>query len=318
VKDNFVNPFKNNLSKRDDTAKKHVKENINFAEQTEGDDKEQMETSTTGQSDGQQQRLFNSLKQDKTVRRVWEIDFLRGFCMLFVIWDHLMFDFAYIFYQSFATPFGIAIGNFARSYCTSAIRTATHDWFVGAFVFTSGLSTVFSRNNWIKASKVLAAALFLTLVTNAGVGYFGKGIVINYGILHMLATCGFIYALLKTLKVHKWLILALGIVAVAVGFYFNAQNLSEPILFVFLFFSKRAQGWSPGDFWPLLPWLGWFLIGAVLGAIIYKTKTTKLPFVNEKYLAPITFVGKHSLWFYLLSQAVCIALLLLLTTFKWI
>lgn len=283
------------------------------------------ETSQTGAlqdasklKENNQDKFINKLRQDKTVRRVWEVDFLRGFCMLFVIWDHLMYDFAYIFYGNFSTAFARAIGNFARAYCTSGIRYATHDWFVGVFVLVSGLSTVFSRNNWIKAGKVLTAAFLLTLITNAGVSYFGRGIVINYGILHMLATCGLIYAFLKTVKAPNWLPLALGAVALAVGYYFNAQNLTEPVGLIFLFNSKRAFGWSAGDFWPLMPWLGWFLIGAFLGSVIYKNKTTKLPFINEKYLAPVTFVGKNSLWFYLLSQAICIALLWLLTTFKWI
>mgnify|MGYP002508968770 CR=1 FL=1 len=28
-------------------------------------------------------------------RRIWEVDFLRGLMILFVVWDHLMWDFAY-------------------------------------------------------------------------------------------------------------------------------------------------------------------------------------------------------------------------------
>ena len=39
--------------------------------------------------------------KNKKAKRVWEVDFLRGFCMLFVIWDHLMFDFGFLF--SFST-----------------------------------------------------------------------------------------------------------------------------------------------------------------------------------------------------------------------
>ena len=39
------------------------------------------------------------------------MDFIRGFCMLFVIWDHLMYDFGMIFLFDFSTPVGQAIGR---------------------------------------------------------------------------------------------------------------------------------------------------------------------------------------------------------------
>lgn len=79
-----------------------------------------------------------------------------------------------------------------------------------------------------------------------------------------------------------------------------------------------ARGWSPGDFFPLMPWLGWFLLGAVLGGLLYKDKSTRLGFVNEKFVAPVTFVGRHSLLFYLLSQGIGVALLFILVTLGWL
>lgn len=250
-------------------------------------------------------------KQNTKQKRVWEVDFLRGFCMLFVIWDHLMFDFAFLF--SFSTPIGQAISNFADSYWISGIRTLTHDYFVGAFVVTSGLSCVFSRNDFKKSLKVLGAGLLITLVTNGFAEQMGRGIIINFGVLHMLGMCGLVWAVLKSFNCPNWLVGVLSVGCLVVGFYFQTQNLSDFVGAIWLFESKSARIWSPGDFWPLLPWLGWFFAGVIVGNLVYKNKSTKLGFVNEKYVCPVTFVGRHSLLFYLASQAIGIVVLFALT-----
>ena len=250
-------------------------------------------------------------QQNKKIKRVWEVDFLRGFCMLFVIWDHLMFDFAFLF--SFSTALGSAISNFASSYWVSGIRTATHDYFVGAFVITSGLSCVFSRNDFKKSLKVLGVGLLITLATNAFSEQMGRGIIINFGVLHMLGMCGLIWAFLKSFECPNWLVGVLAVGCLAVGYYFQSQNLVEYIGAIWLFESKQALFWSPGDFWPLLPWLGWFFVGVLAGRLCYKDKRTKLACIKEQYVSPVTFVGRHSLIFYVVSQVLGIVLLFALT-----
>ena len=57
---------------------------------------------------------------------------------------------------------------------------------------------------------------------------------------------------------------------------------------------------------------------AVLGNLLYKDKSTRLGFVNEKFVSPVTFVGRHSLLFYLLSQGIGVALLFILVTLGWL
>ena len=257
-----------------------------------------------------EQVLANSQPKTKA-KRVWEVDFLRGFCMLFVIWDHLMFDFAFLF--SFSSEIGHVVSAFARDYWGSGIRAATHDYFVGAFVVTSGLSCVFSRNDFKKSLKVLGAGLLITIVTNAFAKEMGRSVIINFGVLHMLGLCGLIWAVLKSFNCPDWLVGLLAVACLALGFYFQAQNLTEFVGAIWLFENRQARHWSPGDFFPLMPWLGWFFVGVLVGNLAYKNKKTKLAFVNEKYVSPVTFVGRHSLLFYLLSQAIAILLLFALT-----
>ena len=43
--------------------------------------------------------------------RVWEVDLLRGILILFVVFDHVMFDIGAMFADSFSTPLGIRISD---------------------------------------------------------------------------------------------------------------------------------------------------------------------------------------------------------------
>ena len=55
---------------------------------------------------------------------------------------------------------------------------------------------------------------------------------------------------------------------------------------------------------PLLPNLGFFLLGAALGRVLYRQKQTRFPGVSPA-LPPIrllTALGRHSLLVYLLHQ----------------
>ena len=161
-------------------------------------------------------------------RRVWEIDFLRGFCMLFVMWDHLMYDIWALFASEITTLWGKAVAAFAKSYWTSGIRTATHHWFVGVFVVVSGLSIVFSKNDLLKALKVAAAALLITVVTLIPQDVMGSRTQILFGILHMLASCGLICWLLKKLKTPDWGVFVVAVTSLVVGYYFQIQHLTLP------------------------------------------------------------------------------------------
>ena len=48
--------------------------------------------------------------------RVWEVDLLRGILILFVVFDHVMFDIGAMFADSFSTPLGIRISDWAAGY----------------------------------------------------------------------------------------------------------------------------------------------------------------------------------------------------------
>ena len=71
-----------------------------------------------------------------------------------------------------------------------------------------------------------------------------------------------------------------------------------------------SPGFSSGDYFPLLPHLGWFMLGVVVGRTVYADRKTRLPrFPSEA--APVRFFrfcGRHSLWIYLGHQPLLYAL----------
>jgi uncharacterized membrane protein len=75
---------------------------------------------------------------------------------------------------------------------------------------------------------------------------------------------------------------------------------------------------SSSDYFPLLPNLGYFLLGSVIGRTAYRKKETLLPMVNPKnpLICVLSFCGKHSLWIYLLHQPILAGISMLLLMAK--
>jgi uncharacterized membrane protein len=71
-------------------------------------------------------------------------------------------------------------------------------------------------------------------------------------------------------------------------------------------FGLTWPGFGASDHFPILPFIGWFMLGTVLGRTVYKDRKTLLPSVNESSAAVRFFCwcGRNSLWIYLLHQPV--------------
>ena len=70
------------------------------------------------------------------------------------------------------------------------------------------------------------------------------------------------------------------------------------------------------DYMPLFPWIGVFMVGALVGRVAYKDKKTVMPYKNNitrKITAPFEFIGRHSLVIYIVHQPIVIGLCYLLS-----
>jgi hypothetical protein len=109
---------------------------------------------------------------------------------------------------------------------------------------------------------------------------------------------------------------AIGAVLAALGLYLQSRVFGTGMALMPLGFVP--EGFASSDYFPLLPNLGYFLLGAVLGRTVYRKKESLLPKVNDRncVLRFLQLCGKQSLWIYLLHQPLLSGLCWLLSLLK--
>lgn len=236
--------------------------------------------------------------------RIWELDALRGICILSMIVVHFVFDLNEFAALNLTTP---AWFNFCQQYGHIL------------FILISGICATLASRSFRRGVMVLCAGLLVTGVTlfMVYVLNFNRNLSIFFGILHLLGICMMLFPLFKKLPV--WALSVLAAVFIALGWYLSTLKpvvLSFPSAGGLLLGSLgiRTTGFYSGDYFPLFPNLGWFLLGAVIGRTAYRRKESRLPRVNSGFflLRFFRFCGRHSLWIYLLHQPLLAGLTMLL------
>lgn len=220
-------------------------------------------------------------------QRIWELDALRGLCILAVLVFHLIFDLVEVF--------GLIRWQYPEWF------VLVRDWGGVVFLVLSGICVTLGTKSTRRGLIVLGSGMVCTAVT-VGMTFFGfhHSIIIYFGVLHCLGTCMLLWPLFK--KCPWWALLPLGLAVIGLGFWSQTLRVETPWLIPF---GLMYPGFSSSDYFPLLPHLGFFLLGAVLGKTLYREKKSLLPKAQTASLIrPLTFCGRHSLWIYLLHQPV--------------
>ena len=239
--------------------------------------------------------------------RIWELDALRGICILGMMVVHFVFDLNEFAGLGLTMPGWF---NFCQRYGHIL------------FILISGICATLASRSFRRGVIVFCAGLLVTGVTlfMVCVLKFNRSLSIFFGILHLLGICMMLVPLFKKLPV--WTLAVLGAGFVALGVWLAAL---EPVAVSFpsaqgLLLGAigiRTTGFYSGDYFPVFPNLGWFLLGAVLGRTVYRRRESLLPKVNADFflLRFFRFCGRHSLWIYLLHQPVLAGLTMLLAAF---
>ena len=229
-------------------------------------------------------------------KRIWELDALRGILMIAIMAYHLFYDLVFLFsLVELNTPFLRGLYRFCN------------DWLGCPFLFLSGLCVTLGSRPVRRGLQVMVGGMLITAVT-AGMyltGFAGKDILIYFGVLHCLGSCMLLWPLFR--KLPKPALLILGIVLAAAGLYIKSNIRVDHNWLIPLGLMSRS--FATSDYFPLLPNLGYFLIGAFLGKTLYREKRSLLPQVSPSFL-PIrflSFIGRHSLIIYLLHQPILAA-----------
>ncbi|MDR2266127.1 MAG: DUF1624 domain-containing protein [Christensenellaceae bacterium] len=273
-------------------------------------------------------------KRNKWQGRAWELDLLRGICILFVALDHTMYDINGILngtWSASGIPALVKAVDFASLYWLSPVRDSWRPIIIYIFFIVAGICTSFCRSNFKRALKLAAVALMLTLITYlANVVTKTDGFLIVFGVLHCLASCMLIYSLMNQLlnfitkKNHvlkATILFTLGLLITQLyKVYFvepvNAGYLSvsENNSFIWGLFFYNQKVWSmTSDYFPIAPYIGWFLIGAAIGVAFYQKRKSLLPALNRKWHFPLTIPGRHSLFVYLGVRVIEMGILALIT-----
>ena len=222
-------------------------------------------------------------KKVSDIKRIWELDAFRGLCILGVVAVHVIFDIQELFGTLQNMPGWF---DFIQHY--GGIL----------FVVLSGICITLGHRNIMRGLVVAGGAAIISLVTCL---LFSKRLWILFGVLHLLAFCMLTYGLYK--KLPLWLTAALGLAVIGLGFWFESFYIDAEWLFPL---GLITRSFSAGDFFPICPNLGYFMLGTVIGRSVYKNKKTLFPKVPEEcfIIRVFSFLGRHSLIIYLAHQPV--------------
>ena len=217
---------------------------------------------------------------------------MRGIAIVAMAAYHFCFDLRY---------FGVTRSDFEHDPFWLTARTLI----LSSFLLIAGVSAVVARckgdarARWLRHTGVIAGAALL--VSAASYAMFPRSY-IWFGVLHAIAV-----SLLIT-----WRLVPRPALAAAVG----AAVIAAGIAFSHSAFDNRALGWIgfmtakpiTEDYVPLFPWTGVLLLGITLGHVLARTRFAAFAPLES---APrwLRFLGRHSLFVYLVHQPVLIGLL---------
>ena len=242
-------------------------------------------------------------------KRYHLLDEIRGFAILCMVFFHGFY--------LMATVFGWGIGDTLLNFFMPA-----EPFFAAAFVLMSGISSRLSKNNALRGAKLLWIAVGLTIVTY-GLQLMGvNGVVIWFGILHLLSVSMLFYAATEKVlnKIPPVILVPLCIVLFVLTYHIEDGYLGFgnfiwqlPTTIKFnrqLFpFGVTAPGFFSADYFPILPWLFMFVAGTALGKPFGEGKVPA--FFSCRHLSLFAFCGRHSLIIYLAHQPVLYGLFFL-------
>lgn len=235
-------------------------------------------------------------------KRFWEIDFARGCAVVLML----------IFNYSFAL----------RYFALYTLTNSDLFWFwfprfIGTlFIFIAGASLVISHSRTKdkghfyqkqvkRGMKIFAFGMLITLATLI----FVPQEAVWFGILHLIGASVIIAPLFLRFYYAK---LFLGLILIIIGAYL--QNFFFDFSWL-LWLGLKPYGFATLDYFPLMPWFGFFLLGMFFGDVFYKKgkKIFKLhDFSDNVLISSLAFLGRNSLKIYLIHIPALIILLALL------
>ena len=247
--------------------------------------------------------MTNTQSIPQTSKRIDLIDVARGGALVAMAIYHFAWDLEFFGWMAPGTSVSGGWLYFARAIASS-------------FLFLVGVSLVLAHQQgthwpsfWRRIAQVAGSAALISVVTWFAI----PGGFIFFGILHAIA----LFSLIGLLFVRlHWLIPLLAASAVLLVWRnFDHDVFSNPILW---WVGLAPIAPSANDYVPTFPWLAPVLIG-ISAATLMQARNVWNHLSSVQLAAPVqsplTFIGRHSLIFYLVHQPILLGLMWTFTTF---
>jgi uncharacterized membrane protein len=238
--------------------------------------------------------------------RFWEIDAFRGIAILMMIAYHVLFDLVYFGFTSTdldSLPVLVFLYPIGSLFLLLVGVSLTLSYNRVKQTFTKGQLRV----KYLKRGcSIFGLGLLITMVTWV---YPHDGFIV-FGILHCIGLSILLgYVFIRS----RFAAVLIGIMCIGVGVFLRVfVTVDYPWL---LWVGVVPRSFYTLDYFPLLPWFGFVLLGIFLGNRLYQDTTRKFKikdvseFIGTKLLC---FLGRHSLIIYLLHQIIIVGILYLL------
>ncbi len=243
--------------------------------------------------------------------RFWEIDFLRGLCVLLMVFDHFMYclwDIMPSLNEMFGTTLFAEWRNIAIQYWRWNVRINVREVVICTFFILCGVSCTLTRGNFRRFIPLALVAVGISAVTAFIDENFIAGTHIIFGVIHMIAAGVLLYALFDNAVSAVCDVLGKGKKArvaetilryvpglIGIGFlimYFTCfadlhivdgairidstfaaegSQAERMLRAIFLYVNNYNFESVSADYFPILPYAMVILAGGVIGRAIYHT-----------------------------------------------
>ena len=242
-------------------------------------------------------KLFD---KDAFKNRIHEIDLFRGFLIILVMFDHLMWSINFYIFGSKQPDL--------LWYWTSEARLVVQQVVLLAFLFTCGISCHFSKNNKKRGLLLLVLCLIVTIGTHLLQllpVFNGRVIIIDFNVLGVICLSILMYCLVDKLS-SKNLLLVIGVLMVFYAFIVISNRTNPDMTYnpfksiLYCSFNPVRAGYV-ADYLPLFPYCIALLFGVLFARRFYPEKVSLLKKKGE-WERPICFLGRHTLIIYIAHE----------------